>query len=191
VRIVDPVDGRTTLPVGAVGELCTRGFHVMEGYLGSPEATAEAIDSEGWLRTGDLASMDAQGYCRIEGRVKEMIIRGGENIFPREIEDVLIRHKGVQEAAVVGVPDPYWGELVAAFVSARPGAILDEDDLTEFCRRELARHKVPRIWRIVEEFPMTGSGKIRKAALKEHFVQQPTTSGERHMSSPTTPGATG
>ncbi|MER6086364.1 AMP-binding protein, partial [Streptomyces sp. NPDC001833] len=176
VRIVDPVDRRSTMPVGTVGELCTRGFHVMVGYLDAPEATAEALDAEGWLHTGDLASMDARGYCRIEGRVKEMIIRGGENIFPREIEDVLRRHPGVQEAAVVGVPDDYWGEQVAAFLAPRPGVMLDEAELAEFCRRQLARHKVPRVWRIITDFPLTGSGKIRKVALKKRFAEETATS---------------
>ncbi|MGI5441704.1 AMP-binding protein [Streptomyces shenzhenensis] len=171
VRIVDPVDRHSTVPVGTVGELCTRGFHVMVGYLDAPEATADAVDSEGWLHTGDLASMDARGYCRIEGRVKEMIIRGGENIFPREIEDVLTEHPAVQDVAVVGAPDAYWGEQVAAFITLRPDTTLDEDELAKFCRHRLARHKVPQVWRIVTNFPLTGSGKIRKVALKERLAE--------------------
>jgi fatty-acyl-CoA synthase len=150
----------------------------MVGYLDAPEATAEAVDSEGWLHTGDLAAMDARGYCRIEGRVKEIIIRGGENIFPREIEDVLIQHPAVQEVAVVGAPDAYWGEQVAAFITARPGTTPDEDELTEFCRLRLARHKVPRIWRIITDFPMTGSGKIRKIALKKRLAEETAASQE-------------
>jgi fatty-acyl-CoA synthase len=178
VRIVDPADRRSTVPVGTVGELCTRGSHVMVGYLDAPEATAEAVDSEGWLHTGDLASMDARGYCRIEGRVKEMIIRGGENIFPREIEDVLMQYPGVQGAAVVGAPDAYWGEQVAAFIAPRPDATLDADELAEFCRHRLARHKVPRIWRIITDFPMTGSGKIRKVALRQRLADEIATSHE-------------
>ena len=165
VRIADPADPYRTVPVGQVGELCTRGFHVMAGYLDDAEATAQAVDSDGWLHTGDLASMDARGYCRIAGRVKEMIIRGGENIFPREIEEVLIQHPGVRDAAVVGAPDPYWGEQVAAFIAPHAGVELSEDELAEFCQLRLARHKVPRIWRITADFPLTASGKIRKVAL--------------------------
>jgi fatty-acyl-CoA synthase len=165
VKIVSADDGRTVLATGEVGELCTRGYHVMIGYHGSPSRTGEAIDAEGWLHTGDLASMDDRGYCRIAGRLKEMIIRGGENIFPREIENVLLDHPAVHDVAVAGIPDEHWGEKVAAFVRPVPGAEPGEQALAEFCRARLAQHKVPRIWRFVDQFPVTGSGKIRKFAL--------------------------
>ncbi len=169
VTIVDPTDGTTAAP-GAVGELCTRGYHVMTGYFDAPEQTAAAIDADGWLHTGDLATMDERGYCRITGRLKDMIIRGGENIYPREIEDVLSAHPGVAEVAVVGVPDPVWGEQVAAFVRPAPGVRPTETELVAFCRQRLAPHKTPRHWRFPEAFPLTGSGKIQKYRLREEFV---------------------
>ncbi|MGY1636905.1 AMP-binding protein [Geodermatophilus sp. SYSU D00742] len=173
VRIVDPADGATVAP-GRVGELCTRGYHVMTGYFDSPEQTAAVIDGDGWLHTGDLASMDERGYCRIAGRLKEMIIRGGENIYPREIEDVLFAHPGVAEVAVVGVPDPVWGEQVAAFVRPAAGSRPTEADLVAHCRQHLAPHKTPRHWRFVDGFPLTGSGKIQKYRLRAEF------SADRH-----------
>jgi fatty-acyl-CoA synthase len=156
------------------GELCTRGYHVMSGYFDDPAQTAATVDTDGWLHTGDLASMDERGYCRIEGRLKEMIIRGGENIYPREIEHVLLGHPDVADVAVVGVPDPKWGEQVAAFVRLAPGATADEDKLFGHVRSSLAPHKTPRIWRFVEEFPQTATGKIRKFALRQLL------DGERH-----------
>jgi fatty-acyl-CoA synthase len=168
MKIVDPVT-RATIPVGQVGEICTRGYHVMTGYFDNPQATAEAIDPDGWLSTGDLGTMDERGYCRIEGRVKEMIIRGGENIYPREIEMVLLDHPGVADVAVVGVPDERWGEQVAAFI--RPtGAAPGEAELDAFCRQRLARFKVPRYWVLVDAFPMTASGKVQKYRLRESFT---------------------
>ena len=169
VKIVDPVDG-STVPRGEVGEICTRGYHVMLGYYEMPEATAEAIDPEGWLHTGDLGSMDARGYCRIEGRLKDMIIRGGENIFPREIEQRLFTHETVGDVAVVGIPDERWGEQVCAFVRPAPGARLDRDELDAWVRAELAAFKAPRRWVFVEEFPMTPSGKVQKFVLRERLV---------------------
>jgi len=169
VKIVDPLDG-STVPCGEVGELCTRGYHVMLGYYEMPEATAEAIDPDGWLHTGDLASMDSRGYCRIEGRLKDMIIRGGENIFPREIEQRLFTHEAVGDVAVVGIPDERWGEQVCAFVRAAPGARLDREELDAHVRAELAAYKAPRIWVFVEEFPLTPSGKVQKFVLRERFL---------------------
>ncbi|WP_236796419.1 AMP-binding protein [Amycolatopsis sp. GM8] len=169
VKIVDPASGET-VPYGQVGEVCTRGFHVMTGYFDLPDQTAETIDAEGWLHTGDLATMDSRGYCRIAGRVKEMIIRGGENIYPREIEQVLFAHPEVVDVAVVGIPDDTWGEQVAAFVKRTPGATAGEDELFAYVREHLAPHKTPKIWQFVDEFPMTGSGKIQKFVLRDRFV---------------------
>jgi acyl-CoA synthetase (AMP-forming)/AMP-acid ligase II len=169
VKIVDVTTGDTVAP-GVVGELCTRGYHVMTGYLDNPEATAAAIDADGWLHTGDLASMDERGYCRIGGRLKEMIIRGGENIYPREIEQVLFEHEDVADVAVVGIPDPVWGEQVAAVVRPAAGRTPDPDVLFAYCRERLAPHKAPRHWRIVDAFPLTPSGKIKKYVLRDELI---------------------
>jgi len=169
VRIVDPATGET-VPCGVVGELCTRGYLVMLGYYEMPDATAAAIDTDGWLHTGDLASMDDRGYCRIEGRLKDMIIRGGENIFPREIEQRLFTHPCVGDVAVVGIPDQKWGEQVCAFVRAAPGESLAKDELDAYVRAELAAYKAPRVWVFVDEFPMTPSGKVQKFVLRDRFV---------------------
>ena len=167
VKIADP---RSGLPLarGKSGEICTRGYAVMKGYFNNPEATANAIDRAGWLHTGDLGSMDAAGYCRILGRLKDMIIRGGENIYPREIEELLFTHPGVADAAVVGVPDAVWGEIPVAFV--RPaGPRPSEQELFDFCRQHLAPYKTPRHWRFVARFPQTASGKVQKFVLRETF----------------------
>ena len=169
VRIVDTATGET-VPCGVVGELCTRGYLVMLGYYEMPEATAEAIDADGWLHTGDLASMDDRGHCRIEGRLKDMIIRGGENIFPREIEQRLFSHPAVGDAAVVGIPDDKWGEQVCAFVRAAPGATVEKDELDAHVRAELSSYKAPRIWVFVDELPMTPSGKVQKFVLRDRFL---------------------
>jgi acyl-CoA synthetase (AMP-forming)/AMP-acid ligase II len=171
VKIIDPASGQTVAP-GLSGELCTRGYHVMTGYFRDPEKTAAAIDADGWLHTGDLASMDERGYCKIAGRLKDMIIRGGENIYPREIEQVLFGHPAVADVAVVGVPDPKWGEQVAAFVRPAPGQTPDPDELFAYCREHLAPHKTPRYWTMVEEFPLTPSGKVQKFVLRERFLAQ-------------------
>jgi acyl-CoA synthetase (AMP-forming)/AMP-acid ligase II len=169
VKIADPASGQTVAP-GAVGELCTRGYHVMTGYFQDPEMTAATIDADGWLRTGDLASMDERGYCTIAGRLKDMIIRGGENIYPREIEQVLFAHPAVADAAVVGVPDPKWGEQVAAFVRPALGQTPDPGELSAYCREHLAAHKTPRYWTVLDEFPLTPSGKVQKFLLRELFI---------------------
>ena len=169
VKIVDAITGET-VPCGEVGELCTRGYLVMNGYYEMPDATAAAIDGDRWLHTGDLASMDDRGYCRIEGRLKDMIIRGGENIFPREIEQRLFTHEAVADVAVVGIPDEKWGEQVCAFVRAAAGAELDRDELDAHVREELAAYKAPRIWVFVEEFPMTPSGKVQKFVLRDRLM---------------------
>ena len=164
------------VPVGEVGELCARGYLVMRGYHQAPDATAAAIDASGWYHTGDLASMDHRGYLRIEGRVKDTIIRGGENIYPREIEDTLFTHPGVAEVAVVGVPDDKWGEVVAAFVRQAGGAAPPSPaELRAHCRELLAPYKTPEHWVFVESFPLTPSGKIQKFKLRERFAAQPTT----------------
>ena len=169
VKIVDPASGQTVAP-GVIGELCTRGYHVMTGYFRDPDKTAAAIDADGWLHTGDLASMDERGYCQIGGRLKDMIIRGGENIYPREIEQVLFEHPTVADVAVVGVPDANWGEQVAAFVRPAPGRTPDPAELFAYCREHLAPHKTPRYWTVLEEFPQTPSGKTQKFVLRERFV---------------------
>jgi fatty-acyl-CoA synthase len=176
VRIVDPLTGET-VPCGAVGELCCRGYLVMTGYFNMPEATAEAIDADGWLHTGDLASMDERGYCRIEGRLKDMIIRGGENIYPREIEELLFTHPAVGDVAVVGAPDPRWGEEVAAFVRPAPGMSPTEEELFTFVRARLAPYKAPKRWIFVDTLPTTPSGKIQKNVLRERLAEQEAPAG--------------
>jgi fatty-acyl-CoA synthase len=169
VKITDAASGETVAP-GVTGEVCTRGYHVMTGYFRDPDKTAAAIDADGWLHTGDLASMDERGYCRIAGRLTDMIIRGGENIYPREIEQVLFGHPAVADVAVVGVPDAKWGEQVAAFIRPAPGQAPDPDELFSYCREHLAPHKTPRYWTVLEQFPLTPSGKIQKFVLRERFL---------------------
>jgi len=166
VRIVDSESGEI-VPPGTAGEICARGYGVMHGYYDNPEATDATIDAEGWLHTGDLGSMDERGYCKIVGRLKDMIICGGENIYPREIEEVVFSHSAVGDVAVVGVPDPKWGEEVVAFVRAAPNAEVSEGELDRFVRERLAPHKVPRRWTFLDELPMTASGKVKKFALRE------------------------
>jgi fatty-acyl-CoA synthase len=169
VRIVGPESGET-LPIGEVGEYLTRGYHVMHEYFEMPEATAEAIDKDGWLHTGDLAAMDERGYCTVEGRLKDMIIRGGENIYPKELEELLFKHEAVGEVAIVGLPDDSWGETVGAFVRPAPGYEVDKGLLFSYLREHLAPHKTPRQWFSIEDFPFTGSGKIQKYKLREQWV---------------------
>jgi fatty-acyl-CoA synthase len=164
VKIVDPRTGQTAA-LGTTGEICTRGYLVMPGYLADETATSAAIDSDGWLHTGDLGAMDARGYCRIQGRIKELIIQGGENIYPREIEDVLLSHPGVAEVAVVGVPDRFWGEVVGAVIRAATPEPPGQAELTRLCRGQLADYKTPSHWMFTDTFPLTASGKIRKDAL--------------------------
>ncbi|MDP2292322.1 MAG: AMP-binding protein [Actinomycetota bacterium] len=170
VKIVDTETG-DTVPIGVVGELCTRGYHVMHNYFEMPEQTAEAIDADGWLHTGDLAAMNDRGYCSIEGRLKDMIIRGGENIYPRELEELLFAHPSIGSVAVIGLPDDRWGETVAAFVRPAPGASISKDELFAYMRDHLAPHKTPRHWFEIDEFPLTGSGKIQKFKLREQWQQ--------------------
>jgi fatty-acyl-CoA synthase len=178
VRIVD-TDGRTT-PQGVPGELLTRGYSVMRGYWAEPERTRDAIDAGGWMHTGDLAVIDAQGYCNIVGRVKDMIIRGGENISPREIEEFLYRHPAVLDVAVVGVPDHKYGEAVCACIRLRDGATATEDEIRDFCRGQIAHYKVPRYVRFVDSFPMTITGKVQKYLIREHVRVELNLAEEAH-----------
>ncbi len=159
------------VPIGAQGEICARGYLIMEGYNDNPEATAKAIDKDGWLHTGDLGRMDERGFVKITGRVKEMIIRGGENLFPAEIENALLEHDAILEIAVVGVPDEKWGEQVACFMRAKGAARPTPAELKTFMRARLAAQKTPAYWIWVEAWPLTGSGKIQKFKLAEAFVR--------------------
>jgi fatty-acyl-CoA synthase len=171
VRIVD-VDGGEDCGPGEQGELLTRGYLVMRGYYKMEDKTAEVIDEDGWLHTGDLAIMDENGYVRITGRAKDMIIRGGENVYPREIEEFLYTHPDISDVQVYGVPDEKYGEQVAAAVKKRPDSDLTEEDVREFCRKNIARYKVPFYVDFVEEYPMTASGKIQKYKLREAAVER-------------------
>jgi fatty-acyl-CoA synthase len=171
VKIVDVQSG-ATLPLGQVGEICFRGYHVMKGYYGDPEATGKTIDENRWLHSGDLGTMDAQGYVRITGRLKEMIIRGGENIYPREVEDFLFTHPKVAEVAVFGVPDDFYGEEVMAWVKLHAGRTATEDEIREFCRGAIAHYKIPAYVWFVEEFPMTVTGKLQKFRMREIAVEK-------------------
>ncbi|HEX9259026.1 MAG TPA: AMP-binding protein [Acidimicrobiales bacterium] len=167
LKIVDPVTLETT-PVGVSGELWARGYMTMIEYFDKPEATAETLLPDGWLRTGDLATMDERGYCRVVGRLKDMIIRGGENLFPAEIEEVLYRHPAIAEVAVVGLPDERWGEVVGAFVRVADGAeVPTQHELRAYLRERLSAQKTPTVWVRAEAFPLTGSGKIQKFAIRE------------------------
>jgi len=167
VKVVDPVTGDTTAR-GEVGELCTRGYSVMLGYWQEPAKTAEAIDPEGWMHTGDLAVMDADGYLAVTGRIKDLVIRGGENVYPREVEEFLYTHPDIVDAQVIGVPDAKYGEELMAWVRLHPGAPeLTTQALREFCAGKLAHYKVPRYVRVVDEFPMTVTGKVRKVEMRE------------------------
>ena len=170
VKIVD--DAGNIVPRGTAGELLTRGYSVMLGYWNDPERTREAIDAEGWMRTGDLATIDAAGYCNIVGRSKDMVIRGGENIFPREIEEFLYRHPKVQDVQVIGVPDARYGEEVCACIILRPGESASVTEIREFCSGKIARFKVPRYVKFLERFPMTVTGKIPKYILRQQIAAE-------------------
>jgi fatty-acyl-CoA synthase len=170
-KIVDPETGET-VPRGVGGEYCTRGPHVMLGYWNDPERTAEAVDAEGWMHSGDLATMDDEGYVNIVGRIKDMIIRGGENVYPREIEEFLYTHPAVADAQVIGVPDPRYGEEIMAWVRLAPRAELTEEALKEFCRGKIAHFKVPQHVKFVTAFPMTVTGKVRKVEMREQSIAE-------------------
>jgi len=171
VKIVDPATGHT-VPRGTPGEFCTRGYCVMLGYWGDDDATAAAIDRARWMHTGDLAVMDTEGYVNIVGRIKDMVIRGGENIYPREVEEFLHTHPAVSEAQVVGVPDAKYGEELCACVRLRPGGSVTEDELRAWCRGRIAHYKVPRYVRFVDAFPMTVTGKVQKYLLRERMSDE-------------------
>ena len=171
VKVVDPATGEV-LERGQTGELCTAGYGVMLGYWQDPNRTAEAIDAEGFMHTGDLAVMDEDGYLAIVGRSKDMVIRGGENVYPREVEEFLYTHPDILDVQVVGVPDPRYGEELCAWVRVRPGAALSEDGLKQWCRGKLAHYKVPRYVRFSEEFPMTVTGKVQKYKMREVSVDE-------------------
>ena len=169
VSIRDPETG-AVLPIGEVGEICARGYNVMLGYHDNEVATREALDADGWLHTGDLGKLDSRGFIYVTGRVKDMIIRGGENYFPAEIENLLIEHPSVAEVSVVGIPDDTWGEVIGAFIRTEVNLPLNIASLRSYCREHLSPQKTPTIWRRVETFPLTGSGKIQKFKIRENFV---------------------
>ncbi len=170
-RIIEPETGKE-LPVNVQGEIVTRSNCVMKGYYKMDDATAEAIDSDGWLHTGDLGTVDENGYFKVTGRIKDMIIRGGENIYPRELEEFLIRHPKVSDVNVVGIPDKKYGEQVLAAIKLKSGETATAKEMTDFCSGKIARHKIPKYWEFVDEFPMTASGKIQKFKIIEQFAKK-------------------
>ncbi|MBA4535978.1 AMP-binding protein [Bacillus aquiflavi] len=170
VKVVEP-GTNNIVPPGVQGELCTRGYHVMKGYYKNPESTKEAIDDDGWLHTGDLAVMDENGYFRITGRLKDMIIRGGENIYPREIEEFLYTHPKVLDVQVVGIPDAVYGEEVMAWIILKDGQTATQEEIHEYCKGKISRHKIPRYIEFTHSYPMTASGKIQKYRLREQAQQ--------------------
>ena len=172
IKIVDPTTGET-VERGEPGEFCTRGYSVMLGYWQDEEKTAEAIDADGWMHTGDLAEMREDGYCNIVGRIKDMVIRGGENIYPREIEEFLYTHPDIEDVQVIGVPDERYGEELAAWIKLRAEAdALDAEKVREFAQGRLAHYKIPRYVLLVDEFPMTVTGKIRKVQMREETTEK-------------------
>jgi fatty-acyl-CoA synthase len=171
VKVVDPATG-LTVPRGTPGELCTRGYSVMLGYWEEPEKTAEVIDAARWMHTGDLATIDEGGYVNIVGRIKDMVIRGGENLYPREIEEFLYGHPDIEDVQVVGVPDAKYGEELCAWVKPHPGAALTEEDVRDYCRGRLAHFKIPRYVRFTDGFPMTVTGKIQKFKMREASIRE-------------------
>lgn len=171
IKIINP-DTKAIVPRGESGELCTRGYSVMLKYWNSPQATAQVIDEQRWMHSGDLAMMDEDGYIHISGRIKDLIIRGGENISPKEIEDFLYTYEGVMDAQVIGVPSKKFGEEVMAWIKPNEGVTLTEEELRNFCKDRIAHYKVPRYWKFVDEFPMTISGKIRKVEMREIAAEE-------------------
>ena len=171
IKIIDPESGKT-VERGRDGELCTRGYSVMLGYWNDPERTEDSIDTEGWMHSGDLATMDSEGYVNIVGRIKDMIIRGGENIYPREIEEYLYGHPAIEDVQVIGVPDIRYGEQVMAWVKLREGAEATGEEIKEFCRGRIAHFKVPQYVKFVDGFPMTVTGKVRKMEMREVSIAE-------------------
>jgi len=171
IKIVDPESG-ATVPRGQSGEFCTRGYSVMHGYWGDEPRTREAIDTDGWMHTGDLAVMDDEGYVNIVGRIKDLVIRGGENIYPREIEEFLYRHPAVQDVQVVGLPDKRYGEELCAWIIAKPGQTVTADEIRDFCKGQIAHYKVPKYIQFVTAFPMTVTGKIQKFKIRDEMKTQ-------------------
>jgi fatty-acyl-CoA synthase len=170
VKIIDS-DGRI-VPRGTPGELCTRGYSVMQGYWDDAERTAQAIDRAGWMHTGDLAVLDDEGYCNIVGRIKDLVIRGGENVYPREVEEYLYRHPKIQDVQVFGVPDPKYGEELCAWVKLRAGETLTTEEVRAFCQGQIAHYKIPRYVRFVDDFPMTVTGKMQKFVMREQMMAE-------------------
>jgi fatty-acyl-CoA synthase len=171
IKIVDPASGQV-VPIGQAGELCTRGYSVMLGYWNNEKASADAIDKARWMHTGDLATMDEEGYINIVGRIKDMIIRGGENVYPREIEEFLYTHARVSDVQVIGVPDARYGEEIMAWVKLKPGEEITAEELREFCKGQIAHYKIPRYIKFVESFPMTVTGKIMKFQMREQSTEE-------------------
>lgn len=169
VKVIDP-ETSLTVSIGEVGEICFRGYHVMKGYYGDPEATHETVDIDRWLHSGDLGTMDEGGYVRITGRLKEMIIRGGENVYPSEIEAVLFAHPKIAQVAVFGVPDEFYGERVMAWIQLHEGESVSEDGLREYCKERLAHFKIPEYISFVTEFPITVTGKLQKFKMREMAI---------------------
>jgi fatty-acyl-CoA synthase len=171
IMVIDPETGRI-VPRGTPGEFCTRGYSVMLRYWNNDAATREAIDPARWMHTGDLAVMDHDGYLNIVGRIKDMVIRGGENVYPREIEEFLYTHPAVSDIQVIGVPDQKYGEEIMAWVKLRPGVQASGDELREFCRGKIASYKIPRYWKFVDAFPMTVTGKVQKFKMRETAIEE-------------------
>jgi fatty-acyl-CoA synthase len=176
IKVIDPETG-LVLPRGSHGELCTRGYSVMLGYWNEPDKTAEAIDPGRWMHTGDLAVMDEAGYLNIVGRIKDMVIRGGENIYPREVEEFLYTHPDIEDVQVIGVPDTRYGEELCAWVKLRPGSTIDADQVRQFCTGKIAHYKIPRYVRVTDEFPMTVTGKVQKFKMRETSIGELSLSG--------------
>jgi fatty-acyl-CoA synthase len=170
VKVIDP--SGAIVPRGVSGEICTRGYSVMQGYWGDPARTSEVLDEAGWMHTGDLGVIDAQGYCNIVGRIKDMIIRGGENVYPREVEEFLFKHPKVQGVACFGVPDPRFGEELCAWIQLRDAVSADAEEFKQYCRGQIAHYKIPRYFEFVDEFPMTVTGKIQKFIMRDAMIER-------------------
>ena len=177
VKIVD--DQGCIVPRGESGELCTRGYSVMSGYWGEEKKTHEVLDEAGWMHSGDLATIDQAGYCRIVGRIKDLVIRGGENISPREVEEYLYRHPAVRDVQVIGVPDAKFGEELCAWIVLRPGESASDEEIRRFCRGQIAHFKIPRYIKFVASFPVTATGKVQKYVMREQMSRELTSAAQR------------